>query len=456
MRLLQNYEANKPEVASEGQRPARESVPVGAVLQRVCDIAAQEVCWLWPGRIPLGKLSLFAGDPGLGKSLVTLDIAARVTCGREWPDGTRNDHPGSVIILSAEDDPGDTIRPRLEIAGADLTKVHLLQAVRRPKPNGDTALEHFSIETDLIELQDAAAKLDDVRFVVIDPISAYLGNIDSHVNAKVRSLLSPLAGLAQTLRIAVIAVDHLSKSNRPALYRPNGSIAFTAAARAVWLFARSPDDPAQRLMLPGKMNLAPDQDGLSYTLREERAGVPAVIWGATVRLSADEVLQPEAVEQKSERLAAMEWLRERLSTGPVSANQICPDAKKAGFAPSTLRRAEQKLGVTHIKDGFEGGWYWALPLSEDAHEMPKMLTAETWTPSAEVSTFEANDTEFGGNSQKQAGEPNSKGYTPDSEGPGCTCRSCNGRFGTVAGWRAHNSRGRCTSRSDDSGAGGIP
>jgi hypothetical protein len=359
-----------------------------------------------------------------------------------------------VIILSAEDDPGDTIRPRLEAAGADLSKVHILQAVRRTKPNGDTALEHFSLETDLIELQDAAAKLDDVRLIVIDPISAYLGNIDSHVNAKVRSLLAPLAGLAQSLRIAVMAVDHLSKSNRPALYRPNGSIAFTAAARAVWLFARSPDDPAQRLMLPGKMNLAPDQEGLSYKLKEEKPGVPAVIWGGAVRLSADEVLQPEAVEQKSERLEAMEWLREQLSAGPVSAKQIRADAKKACITWSTLRRAKDALKVKHSKEGFEGGWYWALPPSEDAHEVTKMLTSETWTPSAEVSTFEANDTAVGDNSQKQASEPNSKEYTLDSEGPGCTCRSCYGRFGTVAGWRAHISRGRCTRLLDDSGAGG--
>jgi putative DNA primase/helicase len=233
----------------------------GVVLKCVCDIPAQELSWLWPGRIPLGKLSLFAGDPGLGKSLVTLDIAARVTSGREWPDGTANTQAGSVIILSAEDDPGDTIRPRLEAAGADLRKAHILQAVRRSKPNGDTSLEYFSLETDLMALQDAVASMDDVRLITIDPISAYLGNTDSHVNAKVRSLLAPLAELSRSLRVAAIAVDHLSKSNRPALYRPNGSIAFTAAARAVWLFAKSPDDLSQRLMVPGKMNLSPDQKG---------------------------------------------------------------------------------------------------------------------------------------------------------------------------------------------------
>src|SRR5207249_1677314 len=192
-----------------------------------------------------------------------------VTRGTAWPDGAANSQPGSVIILSAEDDDEDTIRPRLRVAGADLNKVHILQAVRLAKPDGGTTLDYFNLARDVIALQDAVVKLEDVRLVIVDPISAYLGNTDSHVNARVRGLIAPLTQVAQTLRFSVIALDHLNKSNqRTALYRPNGSIAFTAAARAVWFFARNPDDPTQRLMLPGKMNLARDQNGLSYALRE--------------------------------------------------------------------------------------------------------------------------------------------------------------------------------------------
>ena len=220
-------------------------------------------------------MTLFAGDPGLGKSLVTLDIAARVTCGHEWPDHEENGQPGSVVILSAEDDAADTIRPRLEAAKADLSKVHILQAVRRARASGETSLEHFSLETDLVALQDAAVSLGDVWLIVIDPISAYLGNTDSHVNAKVRGLLAPLAQLASSLQTAVVAVDHLNKSNLPALYRPGGSIAFVAAARAVWLFAKNPDDAAQRLMLPGKLNLAPDQTLCSAPLCPLRSTQPS-------------------------------------------------------------------------------------------------------------------------------------------------------------------------------------
>src|SRR5262249_44074013 len=156
------------------------------------DIVERKLCWLWPGRIPLGKFTLFAGDPGLGKSAATIDIAARVTRGTSWPDGAPNDQPGSVIILSAEDDDEDTIRPRLRVAGANLDKVHILQAVRHAKTDGDTTLDHFSLATDVAALRDAVVSLEDVRLVIIDPISAYLGNTDSHVNARVRGIIAPL------------------------------------------------------------------------------------------------------------------------------------------------------------------------------------------------------------------------------------------------------------------------
>jgi len=124
-----------------------------------------------------------------------------------------------VIILSAEDDPADTIRPRLEAAEADLSRAHILQAVRRAKPNGETSLDHFSLETDLLALQDPVVSLGDVQLILIDPISAYLGGTDSHVNAKVRGLLSPLAEIVSALDVAALAVTHLNKNTSSALYR---------------------------------------------------------------------------------------------------------------------------------------------------------------------------------------------------------------------------------------------
>jgi hypothetical protein len=350
----------------------------GAVLCCFSDIAAKQLRWLWPGRIPLGKQTLFAGDPGLGKTLVALDIVARVTRGTEWPDGAALEHPGSAIILSAEDDAADTIRPRLEAAGADLSKVHQLQAVRRVKKSGETSLEQFSLETDLVELQHAAVSLGDLRLILIDPLSAYLGGTDSHVNAKVRALLSPLADVASALDAAVVGITHLNKSTSPALYRASGSIAFVAAARAVWLFAKSPDDPLERLMLPGKMNLAPEQTGMAYRVGVNQ-GVPIVDWGGPVSASADAVLEPEGAERRSERLETMEWLRERLADGPVAQRTLRRDAARDGLSYATLRRAKDALEVVIEKSGYQGPSQWRLKgdHSKDAQPLtPQLSTFE--------------------------------------------------------------------------------
>jgi hypothetical protein len=362
----------------------------GAVLRCFSDIAAKPLCWLWPGRIPLGKQTLLAGDPGLGKSLVALDIVARVTRGTTWPDNTALEHPGSAIILSSEDDPADTIRPRLEAAGADLSKVQHLQAVRRVRSSGETSLEQFSLETDLVELQDAAVSLADLRLILIDPISAYLGDTDSHVNAKVRALLSPLADVASALGTAILLITHLNKSASPALYRASGSIAFVAAARAVWLFAKNPDDPKQRLMLPGKMNLAPDQTGMAYRVGTNQ-GVPIVDWGGPVSAAADAVLEPEGAERRSERLEAMEWLCEQLANGPVAQRTLRGDAGREGFSYATLRRAKDALGVVAEKGGFQGAWEWRLKDAQPKDAQPRVPQMSTFEQRTESTRFNRSE-----------------------------------------------------------------
>jgi KaiC/GvpD/RAD55 family RecA-like ATPase len=395
----------------EAQREVELETRPGLVLRCFRDIEPKPLRWLWPGRIPLGKLTLFAGDPGLGKSFVTLDVAARVTRGESWPDGApASCQVGSVIVLSAEDDPSDTIRPRLEAAGANLSKVHVLQAVRREKPDGETSLEHFSLETDLVALQDAVASFGDARLVVIDPISAYLGNTDSHINAKVRGLVSPLADIAAGLDVAVVAVTHLNKSTSSALYRACGSIAFIAAARAVWLFGKNPDDPAGRLMLPGKMNLAPEQMGIAYTLASERH-VAVVAWGAAVSVSADVMLEPEGAERRSERIDAIEWLRERLSSGAVAQREIKREAAKEGFSWATVRRAKDALGIIAEKSGYQGPSQWRLRNAHSKGAQPR-------TP--QVSTFErpTENSSISGNSPAKDARPTQVSTFEDFEDNG--------------------------------------
>jgi hypothetical protein len=352
----------------------------GAVLRRVSDIERQELQWLWPARIPLAKLTLFAGDPGLGKSFVTLDIAARVTRGTKWPDGaTATCKSGSVIILSAEDDPGDTIRPRLEAAGADLSKVHVLQAVWRAKSSGETSLEHFSLETDLLALQDAVVSLSDALLIVIDPVSAYLGGIDSHVNAKVRSLLAPLSQMAATTGVAVVTVTHLNKNSSSALYRASGSVAFVAAARAVWLFAKNPDDPAQRLMLPGKMNLAPEQSGMGYQL-EAKQDVVVVTWGEAVTSRRMPFLSrrvPSAARNASRRWTGFEGsLRMALSRSEKLKPMLRGRASLGRLCGGQKMRLESRSRKPVFRAYRSGG----LKMLTPKMLTPKMLTPKMLTP----------------------------------------------------------------------------
>ena len=233
--------------------------------------------------------------------------------------------------------------------------------VRRQKQDGGTSLECFNLKDDIVALQDAVAKLGDVRLISIDPVSAYLGDTDSHVNAKVRGLLKPLAQLAQDLRVAILLIDHLNKSNLKAMYRSSGSIAFTAAGRATWCFGQDPDDPENRLMLPVKFNLGPTPKGLSYRIQQFSPDVPVVAWGEAVTISADDILQPEDTEERSERMEVMDWLKDQLAGGPAPARQIQQDAKAAGFVLITLKRAKKALGIISQKDAFSQGWSWRLP-----------------------------------------------------------------------------------------------
>jgi len=206
-------------IFEEGVREAEREIAPGPVLHCFADIASKQLHWLWPGRIPLGKLTLLIGDPGLGKSLLTADIASRVSRGTSFPDGAVCES-GSVIFLSAEDDAADTIRPRLDVAGADVFRVHTLDAVRVQLSGGSVTEKAFNLETDCTHLESALSQHPDVRLIVIDPLSAYLGGTDSHSNAEIRGLLSPLAALAARCEVAVLAVTHqgwpLSFSRSPA------------------------------------------------------------------------------------------------------------------------------------------------------------------------------------------------------------------------------------------------
>jgi hypothetical protein len=214
-----------------------------------------------------------------------------------------------------------------------------------------------------------------VSAIIIDPISAYLGGTDSHVNAEVRGLLTPLSELAAKRDVAVIGVSHLNKAGATeAMMRISGSLAFVAAARAAYLVARDPADKTRRLFLPLKNNLAPDAAGFAYRIEgvnvESKAGTlqtSRVLWAAeSVTVTADEVMQtkPRSTSALEE---AKKWLQDTLVGGPKPATEVFDMAKAVGISSKTLRRAREELGVVTQKKEMKGGWNWHLP-PEDAQD----------------------------------------------------------------------------------------
>ena len=219
------------------------------VMRCMADVQPEKIEWLWPRRIALGKQTLIGGEPGLGKSQITAALAAAVTTGGTWPCDEGRAPPGSVLILSAEDDAGDTIRPRLDAAGADVSAVYLISAVRQ---GGGKGRRTFNLQADLALLEAAIGQIGNVRLVIIDPVSSYLGKLDSHKNADVRGALEPLGDMASRLRVAVVSITHFSKgAGQSAVNSFIGSIAFVAAARAAFIVTRDPDsdNPARRLFI---------------------------------------------------------------------------------------------------------------------------------------------------------------------------------------------------------------
>lgn len=336
----------------------------GPVLIRLSDVQPRQVDWLWRDRIALGRLTLLCGRPGEGKSYLGSDMSARVTNGTPWPDGTECPL-GSVLMISAEDDPGDTIRPRLDAHGANVERVHLLSAVRRVT-DGEPLEVTFTLQ-DVGAMEAALKQIPDCKLVIIDPIGSFIGGtVDAHRDNEVRAVLSPVAKLAEKYGAAVLIVAHRRKgSSVHADDSAMGSRAFTGIVRAAWHLSRDRDDADRRLLLPGKNNLAKEGSGLAFRID----GTPARLeWEAEpVTMTADDAMESEVAgtdrEDRQSAVAQAElWLRTELcdlQEHPVS--DVKEAAKAAGIATRAIERASSRLGVIVHRATFGGGYVWRLP-----------------------------------------------------------------------------------------------
>jgi putative DNA primase/helicase len=333
---------------------------------RLSDVEPRPTEWLWVPRIAAGKLTLFAGDPGLGKSQITIDIATRITAGANWPDDGRAPL-GNVIILSAEDGVADTLRPRFEAAGGDLARVQVVTSVTRK----DGGWRTFTLQADLALLAARVQEFGNVKLVIVDPVTSYCGKVDGNSTTDIRAVLAPLAEFAEKHRLAVIAVSHPPKSaaNGKALYAVTGSLAWIAAARTAFTIVEDAEDHDRRLFLNSKNNLAPLAPGIGYRLVQRLVTGSCVAshvqWdNMPVTVSADQALAATVAGEDEARTAkgeAIEFLKDALAGSPKPAGDVSREARAAGLTSKSLRSAREALGIKSEKAGFDGGWVWGLP-----------------------------------------------------------------------------------------------
>jgi RecA-family ATPase len=348
---------------AEAERAARATEVNGFAgrIVRASSIQPKPLKWLWPGMVPRGKITILDGDPGTGKSLVTMDLAARLSAGDPLPDNETKYKPQNIILICAEDDAADTLIPRLDMAGADLSRIDIvnqgLDAQGNPKPMtipGDLDAVEFAIESVRAAL------------LIIDPIMAYMGEkVHTHNDASVRAALGPLKDLAQRTGCAVLMVRHLNKNGEAkALYRGGGSIAFTGLARSALIVDRHPEEPGVVVLAQAKSNLARMTQSYSYTIDAVGdPGVPIVEWQDRVSMSADALMKGSdsrsSAPQRQECAALIEQLLEERD--PYPQKEIERLLRDAGFGRNTWKSAKKQLHVrsTQIrKEGQIVGWQW--------------------------------------------------------------------------------------------------
>ena len=356
-----------------GAKPAHDLL--GLVPLNTIDM--KPVPWLWPGYLPLGATSLFVGDPGNGKTLSGLDLLARITTGAAWPDGTPNTfRPRNVIVLSAEDANEYTIRPRIEAAAGDCSRVFVIPADKATK---------LSLDTDVERLRQAIEKYQPLA-VLIDPLSAYMPGIDTYRDNEVRSSLARFVALLDEHDVAAIAIVHMSKNiERNAMQRVLGSTAFTALSRSTFMISRDPDalesDDTRRLFLALKFNLGRTPEGRAFRIVGKQVhgdgaviDAPVAEWDTdTVKANADEVLR-QLQRPSDARRELHDAMLAVVKDGPVTQKDAKAALVRFGKSDDALLTHRKKLGIETMRDPadtWKGDYYWLPAKWEPA-------ARETW------------------------------------------------------------------------------
>lgn len=362
-----------------------------ALLHRGDSFKPEAIDWVWAGYLARGKMTVLGGKPGTGKTTLALAIAATMTRGARWPDGTQA-LAADVVLWSGEDDASDTLIPRLMAMGADLTRVHVVgpvistekgavKADNQPRVLVEkTVITPFDPALHIDALAAAMDRLTDAGLIIVDPlVSAVAG--DSHKNAETRRGLQPLVNLAAGQKCALLGVTHFSKgtAGKDPLDRITGSLAFGAMARVVLVAAQETEgeNAGRRLMMRCKSNIGPDTGGFEYDIGQHPLpgfadiSASSVQWGAAVDGTARELLADAEQPQDDNSDDTAAFLRSLLADGPMLAKDVYRDGDGAGYSKDQLKRALRKIKGTSKKDGMRGGWSWHLPEeSTNKHRAP--------------------------------------------------------------------------------------
>lgn len=332
--------------------------------QRAADVTPEKIEWLWPGRLARGKITLLEGDPGLGKSTLTIDIAAKLSTGMRLPWGIELP-PTGTLFMSAEDGVADTIVPRLIAAGADMTRVWIMDSI--DTSDGEQGIQ-IPRDLDLIE-QVMAEEL--CSLVVVDPLSVFLGDeINENKNQEVRKALAPAKAMFERARVSGLLLRHLTKSQSAnPVYRGAGSIGLGGAARFVMMVGEDPELPDVKVLANVKENIRTRDRVPSLTFEvvsdEDDPDTAAIAWTGESRWKAKDLQMPTDDSEGDALKEAKDWLRDYLRGGVMAkAKQVYKDAQADGHSARTIERAKKALGIRSRKDG-QGSWGWYL---EDRHE----------------------------------------------------------------------------------------
>jgi AAA domain len=320
-----------------------------SVTGRIClaDVVPEQVTWLWPGRIPVGKIVTLDGDPGLGKSAIALTMAAIVSRGDQWPDGTRCDETGDVLIMTAEDGVADTVRPRLDAAHADPRRVHVIDHVL---DNCGEPIPVTLAATDQIErhITETGARL-----LIIDVLMAYMPG-DAHKDQDVRKALTPFAKMAERTGCTMLLLRHLKRNTGgEPVYLGGGSIGIVGAARAGFMVTRDPDRPNDvRILASVKSNLASAPKSMEYRLVGADNGSVAVEWiGEDQRTAAELLMEPsDNLGETSRRIEEFVNSRSETTSGDVTEEfDIAPK-----LANQYLNRLKARRSICQKRRGVFG------------------------------------------------------------------------------------------------------